>query len=182
MANCVLCGKKVGMFEQVNLDFHGVNQVLCGACHDRLEHASPQEREALERQILDSPHLAEGELLRENLNTGKTCPVCGGALELRLRGLEIGRDGYGGLSSMGLPSYAVDLYTCSQCGRVELYTAGAGRAVPQPPQDEEVVCPVCGTRHSSIINCPACARRGGWKTPDQGGEAGRKKDRDPWEK
>lgn len=32
MAYCVLCGKKVGLLDQIDLDFHGSKQVLCSAC------------------------------------------------------------------------------------------------------------------------------------------------------
>ena len=98
------------------------------------------------------------------------CPACGAELELKLERFSIGADGGGGiLAAMFCDQYEVDLYACPRCGKVELYTAGfqrerqgeaeAGDEVPVPAEAEpaeEVVCPVCGTRHSSAIGCPAC--------------------------
>ena len=185
MANCVLCGKKIGMFDQINLDFHGTQQPLCSDCDKRLQNAPPQEREALNQQILDSPHLLEADTVRANVYTGKPCPACGATLECRLRNFSIGQDGYGGLSSLGLPSYAVDLFACPKCGKVELYTA---RFAAQPPVEEEsVTCPVCGTRHSPLIGCPSCAVQAAQSgrisaSPKETSPRGRNKVTPPWEK
>lgn len=81
--------------------------------------------------------------------------------------------------AMAMPSYDVDVYACPQCGRVELFTAGflTKRNVPDKPKD--VTCPVCGTKHSPLINCPNCAlnRRPAQSEPPRGG--GKKP---PWEK
>ena len=180
MAKCVLCGQKLGLFDQVDMiDFHGTRQSLCSTCYTRWSTSSGREREAIDRQILSSPDLADGETARANVDTGKPCPDCGTTLERKLRNFQIGQDGYGGLSSLGLPSYAVDLYACPRCGRVVLYTAGFVREEERKPS-EEVVCPVCGTRHSPRINCPTCATRDPQKyiakqSNSQGGKP-------PWEK
>ena len=52
--------------------------------------------------------------------------------------------------------FEVDLYVCSKCRRVELYAAG-----PEEPlrteENDQVTCPVCGTRHSALCGCPTCA-------------------------
>lgn len=61
MANCILCGQKVGLLDRKNYMFHGVAQTLCIGCTARLDNASPQEREELLRQMLDSPDLEDGE-------------------------------------------------------------------------------------------------------------------------
>ena len=124
MANCVLCGQKLGMFDKVKIDFHNTKQSVCSDCANRLDNTVGPERAELFRQILDSPYLENGEDIRADINTGKPCPACGAILHRKLRNFSIGSDGYGGLSSLGLPSYEVDLYACPQCGKVELYTAG----------------------------------------------------------
>lgn len=77
MANCILCGQKVGFLDRKNYMFHGVAQTLCIGCTARLDNALPQEREELLRQMLDSPDLEDGERIRADLNTGKHCPACG---------------------------------------------------------------------------------------------------------
>ena len=160
MANCVLCGKKIGMFDQIKLDFHGTKQTVCSDCDLRLQNASPKEREALDKEILDSPHLQEGDLVRANVNTGRLCTACGTMLVCRLRNFSIGQDGYGGLSSLGLPSYEVDLFSCPRSGKVELYEPQfSSQFIPEEDPEEQVTCPVCGTRHSSLIGCPTCAIR-----------------------
>lgn len=101
MANCILCGQKVGLLDRKNFMFHGTVQTLCIGCTARLDSAAPQEREELFRQMLDSPDLEDGERIRADLNTGRHCPACGGMLERRLRNFSIGADGYGGLTSLG---------------------------------------------------------------------------------
>ena len=130
MANCVLCGQKLGMFDKVKIDFHNTKQSVCSDCANRLDNTVGPERAELFRQILDSPYLENGEDIRADINTGKPCPACGAILHRKLRNFSIGSDGYGGLSSLGLPSYEVDLYACPQCGKVELYTAAPGAWAP----------------------------------------------------
>lgn len=61
MANCILCGQKVGLLDRKNFKFHGTVQTLCIGCTARLDSAAPQEREELFRQMLDSPDLEDGE-------------------------------------------------------------------------------------------------------------------------
>ena len=84
MAYCVLCGKKVGLLDQIDLDFHGSKQVLCSACDIRMSKASPGERQDLEQQILASPYLQRADTVQANVNTGKVCPACGAILERKL--------------------------------------------------------------------------------------------------
>lgn len=169
------------MFDQISLEFHGTRQLVCSDCDNRLAAADGPAREELEREILASPDLLEGETVRANVDTGKACPACGAGLECRLRNFSIGSDGYGGLSSMGLPTYSVDLYACPRCGRVELYTAGAGLE-KREEGPREVVCPECGTRHSPLINCPTCAAKNPWKYIPPDGGRGKGDPKPPWEK
>ena len=74
----------------------------------------------------------------------------------------------------------VDILRCADCGRAEFF-------LPEPPEmgsipkapEEQVVCPVCGAKHSPLINCPNCAlnrRPTQSETPRSGGK------RPPWEK
>lgn len=72
MANCVLCGKKVGLLDQIELDFHGSKQILCSACDVRMSKASPGERQDLEQEILVSPYLQKADTVQANVNTGKS--------------------------------------------------------------------------------------------------------------
>lgn len=139
MANCVLCGKKVGLLDQIELDFHGSKQVLCSACDVRMSKASPGERQDLEQEILVSPYLQKADTVQANVNTGKICPACGAVLERKLENFSIGADGGGGLMTLLADHYEVDLYACPQCGKVELYTAGfvPPSAAEQSGRDEQ---------------------------------------------
>lgn len=111
---------------------------------------------------------------------GRLCPACGAALELKLRGLPIGADGGGGLiSAMMRDQYGVDLYACPKCGKVELYTAFFEEKSAQP---EEVVCPVCGSRHSPLIGCPSCALRNAQSGQTYRSEKKTGGKKFPWEK
>ena len=191
MANCILCGQKVGFLDRKNYMFHGVAQTLCIGCTARLDNALPQEREELLRQMLDSPDLEDGERIRADLNTGTHCPACGGTLERRLRKFSIGADGYGGLTSIGLEQFEVDLYVCSKCRRVELYAAE-----PEEPlrteREDQVTCPVCGTRHSALCGCPTCAVQAAYtphaarseqkQSPEPAPAPEREKHTFPWQK
>ena len=75
MANCVLCGQKLGMFDKVKIDFHNTKQSVCSDCANRLDNTVGPERAELFRQILDSPYLENGEDIRADINTGKRCSV-----------------------------------------------------------------------------------------------------------
>ena len=71
----------------------------------------------------------------------------------------------------------VEIIRCAHCGKAEFY-------LPEPPElpeveEDMVTCPECGTRHSSLINCPYCAmKRGSASRP----ENKRRDSRPPWEK
>ncbi len=115
------------------------------------------------------------------------CPACGAAMERKLEDFTIGTDGGGGLfSSLLHDQYDVDLYACPQCGKVELYSSefrGKEEAEARE-KPEEVVCPVCGTKHSPLINCPTCVLRsvaGGRRPPAAPAEKERDR-KPPWEK
>ena len=70
----------------------------------------------------------------------KTCTVCGKELELSKSSYAMG-------SHLFADRFHVDIYTCPQCGHVELFAAKA----------ELVNCPKCGTPHPANEKCPICA-------------------------
>ena len=156
---CVFCGKKLGLLDRYSFEVFKTKQTACKECLERLSALSGPELEAEKERLLASPDLEDADVARRN-----------SALR---------RDGGGGLMAMAMPSYDVDVYACPQCGRVELFTAGflTKRNVPDKPED--VTCPVCGTKHSPLINCPNCAlnRRPAQSEPPRG--SGKKP---PWEK
>ena len=94
MANCVLCGQKLGMFDKVKIDFHNTKQSVCSDCANRLDNTVGPDRAELFRQILDSPYLENGEDIRADINTGKPCPACGAILHRKLRNFSIGEAVY----------------------------------------------------------------------------------------
>ena len=178
---CVLCGKEVGWMDRLTLSVFDTEQIVCPDCDRRFRAAPKEEKSALRRQILESPHLSQRDAVRDYLDAveGKSCPACAGPLERRLKNFLIGSDGYGGLSSMGLEQYAVDLFVCPQCGKVELYAAQSSRQ-EEKQEEEQVTCPTCGTRYSPLINCPHCALHNprGFSAPPR-----EKKERKPsWER
>ena len=118
------------------------------------------------------------------MDNTKICPACGGTLECKLRNFSIGADGGGGLLTLLADTYDVDLYACQACGKVELYTAGVSLESEEMQEESDVVCPVCGTRHSPLIGCPTCALRGAHTPPrsPSAPPAKKKERRPPWEK
>lgn len=84
----------------------------------------------------------------------RCCPRCGEELKLEMREFSLGGDGHGGLSSLFVVQYDVDIYLCPQCGKVELYAAAPeSESEPEP----KVKCSRCGAEHSPEIGCPRCA-------------------------
>ncbi len=114
------------------------------------------------------------------------CPACGADMELKLKNFTIGLDGGGGLlSGLWHEQYEVDLYACPRCGKVELCSSEFRRKKEAEAREEpkEAVCPVCGTRHSALTGCPACALNGvTGGSPDPGPAKQKKSRKPPWEK
>ena len=175
-ARCVLCEKELGFFNQSKIYFRSSEQVACDTCAEQYKKAEGDERAALEERILASPHLedrayieeytARQEVLRQRAEAKKQaqtkhCPNCSALMELKLENFSIGADGGGGLVTLLAAQYAVDLYACPQCGKVELYTTGFIPGLPQEEGEPTITCPVCGREHSPSIGCPTCALRGG---------------------
>lgn len=171
MANCVLCGKKIGLLDQIKEDFYGTKQIFCSDCSLRLQKASPQERNDLNQQILASPDLADEAIIQANLDARKTCPACGTLMDRKIQDFSIGADG-GGLMTLLSDQYVVDLYACPQCGKVELYTA---RFVPPAPAKEPA--PQEGVPQEEAPQPQETVREErGFRFPWQ------KEDKAPWEK
>lgn len=171
MANCVLCGKKIGLLDQIKEDFYGTKQIFCCDCSLRLQKASPQERNDLNQQILASPDLADEAIIQANLDARKTCPACGTLMDRKIQDFSIGADG-GGLMTLLSDQYVVDLYACPQCGKVELYTA---RFVPPAPAKEPA--PQEGVPQEEAPQPQETVREErGFRFPWQ------KEDKAPWEK
>ena len=71
----------------------------------------------------------------------KTCPRCGGEMELR-------EQSYGmGSALHSHQRFYVDIYACPKCQHVELFAA----------ESDLVTCPKCGTVHPAKEKCAICA-------------------------
>lgn len=183
---CVLCGSEVGWMDRLSLTVFDTEQTVCSDCEKKFRNALPSEQEQLRRQILESPHLSNRSAVEayQKAVSDKFCPACGSAMERKLKDFTIGADGYGGLTSLGLPQYMVDLYACPKCGKVELYTANFKTEEEQAKAGPvSVTCPECGKEHSPLIHCPVCALRAASSGRRPAPSASKKKEaRPPWEK
>lgn len=196
---CVLCGQEVDGEPAYAAVYHE-RQTFHPACAGRYVHASRMEKRELLAQIVESPHLSRAEYVREahksllSTISDLPCPACGTPLEIKMENFRIGADGRGGIGSLFMDQFYVDLYACPMCGKVELYAAGTRKArqeeeapgEEEPAEEEsggeaEAVCPVCGGPLDEAGNCPACTRP---RKKDGGflGLGRRRDKRPPWEK
>lgn len=106
------------------------------------------------------------------------CTACGGDMELDIKRFALGGDGWGGLSSLMTEQYEVDLYRCTQCGKIALYAAAA----TTQEAEEMVRCPNCGAEHSPVIGCPRCALNRASGGMSRTYPPKKKKEKLPWEK
>lgn len=131
---CSLCGTKLSFFNGKPLVCANQDEMFCAKCHDELYHMDNLERGryVLEHGKPDHPEKmrefivfhAERTLQKAQLEpTTRPCPNCSGEMRLKLKDFRIGPDGGGGLNSLFYEQYAVDLYACPECGKVEMYTA-----------------------------------------------------------
>ena len=70
----------------------------------------------------------------------KICSRCGCELKLHSASYPMG-------SPLFSERFYVDIFSCPNCGKVELYAA----------QSELVTCPVCGATHPAKEKCVNCA-------------------------
>ena len=195
---CVFCGKTLSFFDEKTLLCGNALQSVCSACWAEMQDL---DQEARARRALETGRAAEPEVIqtfldslerrrqavaqaREALKTDKRCLRCGGVMERYGRKkFHLGEESlFGTVARDGLFAawLTVDVLRCADCGRAEFF-------LPDPPEledvpkapEEQVVCPVCGARHSPLINCPNCAmnRRTTQSEKPRGG--GKKP---PWEK
>lgn len=109
----------------------------------------------------------------------KCCTYCKSKLTLDMRKYGLGGDGYGGLSSLLMEQYEVDIYRCPRCGRIELF---APEEEVIPPEEQDITCSVCGTKHSPLIGCPHCALTRAYSYAPREPKPKKKKDKLPWER
>lgn len=116
--HCVLCHQTLLSSERDTIPVGGKAQPVCHSCKRQYDLSSPEEQQRM---------LREAGLYSDTLSDEAVppCPVCGAAMELKLPRLQIGVDGIGVIDALASRQYAVDLYACPQCGKVELYTAGS---------------------------------------------------------
>lgn len=175
MANvCIFCGKKLPLFGQEMLLCGNVFQRVCPQCREALWDLSQEERG---RRALDTGRAADPEqieaFLRESRETAqreraavltdKVCLRCGKPmLRYGRKLIQLGSEGlFGPVTRDGIFSdwLEVDILRCEGCGKAEFFLPDPS-APPEPQKEEEqVTCPVCGTRHSPLIGCPSCAVR-----------------------
>lgn len=166
---CSLCGEKLGFFSK-SLVCANEDIPLCSKCYKKLydmdgqergeyllAHGNPQNAEHM-RAFLDKVR-ADLERKAELEPPTRPCPICGGMMECKLKGFQIGADGNGGIYLLGgYQQYHVDLYACPDCGKVEFYTADfASLKKREEKKQQEVTCPTCGSIHSPLVGCPRCA-------------------------
>ena len=64
---CVLCGEMAGSWSLCYITLCGTSQTLCEKCMRRYQDAAGEEKIALREYMARSPHLREGEEVRERL-------------------------------------------------------------------------------------------------------------------
>ena len=64
---CVLCGEMAGSWSLCYITLCGTSQTLCEKCMRRYRDAAGEEKIALREYMARSPHLREGEEVRERL-------------------------------------------------------------------------------------------------------------------
>lgn len=196
---CIFCRKEFGLFGGGMVLCGDVDEPVCSDCTGMLSGLSPLERaekaletgRALEPEQLEKylfrekvrreQELARLEQARQAIRTDKTCLRCGGPMEkYGTKLFHLGDEGFlGPVARDGLFAswLEVEIIRCAQCGKAEFY-------LPEPPElpeveEDMITCPQCGTRHSSLINCPYCAAN---RTSSYREKNARPGSRPPWEK
>ena len=196
---CIFCGKEFGLFGGGLITCGDTDQPVCSDCSSLLSSLSPMERaekvletgravepEALQKFLIREKSRREQETARiqqahQAIHTDKTCLRCGGPMEkYGTKLFHLGDEGLlGPVARDGLFAswLEVEIIRCAYCGKAEFY-------LPEPPElpeveEEMVICPECGTRHSSLISCPRCAMN---HVSAPRTEKKRQNSRPPWEK
>ena len=202
MANiCIFCEKKLPLFGREKLLCGNVSQSVCFQCRDALWALSQEERgqraldtgraadpEQIEAFLKKSQETAKRE--RAAVLTDKVCLRCGKPmLRYGRKLIQLGTEGlFGPVTRDGIFSdwLEVDILRCEGCGKAEFFIPDESGS-PEPQKEEQVTCPVCGTKHSPLIGCPSCtvrmAQSGQHPKPSEE-EAPRRENshKPPWEK
>ena len=191
-STCIFCGQKLPRFGQEKLLCGNVFQPVCTQCLEKLWGLSQEERgqlaldtgravnpEQIQAFLTESRQAAQRE--RQAVMTDKFCLRCGSPmLRYGRKLIQLGSEGlFGPITRDGIFSdwLEVEVLRCEGCGKAEFYIPDPSE--PKAPQEEEqVTCPVCGTRHSPRVGCPNCAV--------QAAQSGRipstSKEKAPWER
>ena len=82
------------------------------------------------------------------------CLRCGQEMNhIRTEKLQLGQTGWilGDIPNLLAGAMEVDIYSCSQCGKLEFFVADTKEELPQKQ------CPNCGKRHDfDYPKCPFC--------------------------
>lgn len=95
----------------------------------------------------------------------KRCTACGSGLRFFSREkFQLGQTGWllGSLSNLLAGAMEIAVWTCPNCGKVELYWP-EGQALPDKAEENHIAqikCPFCGQDHDlDDVWCPHCDRR-----------------------
>ena len=195
---CAFCGKSLNFLEQEELMCGGVRQTVCRDCQEKyaalpmrerveqlLQFGQPEEPERLREYLITPEERAEA--ARQARRTGLICLRCGGEmLRCGRYPIHLGDEGLlGPVFRDGLLAYwmTVDILRCRACGRAEFFLPEDMDDLPRETPGETVICPVCGTAHSSLVGCPTCAMKAtAAGRPGAEGGRGPKTAKPPWER
>ena len=203
MANvCIFCEKKLPRFGQEKLLCGNVFQSVCSQCREALWDLSQEERgqraldtgraadpEQIEAFLTESRETAQRE--RTAVLTDKVCLRCGKPmLRYGRKLIQLGSEGFfGPVTRDGIFSdwLEVDILRCEGCGKAEFFIPDESGAPKLKKEEEQVTCPVCGTKHSPLIGCPSCAVRmaqSGQRSRPSGEDVPQRENsrKPPWEK
>ena len=186
---CSLCGTKLSFFGAHTLVCANQEHLFCSECEGLLysmdnlergkyllEHGNPDKPEKMQEFITLYEERAKQKLTYEPPT--RTCPNCGSSMERKLKDFTIGAYG----DRLFGERYDIDLYACPECGKVEMYTANFAAIKHKQEQNEkEVVCS-CGTRHSSLVECPTCSFHRRSETSPSAPKKSRHGEKPPWER
>lgn len=184
---CIFCGRTISLWDGGDTMLcGGVRQPVCGSCWDRYSDlpALQRAKQALETGRAREPEklsafLSKAAERQKELEARKRARQAlirsvkeGQSDRTRCCGFEMVQEGPYTFSDQTpftfrmLPVYtpALLLFRCEVCGQVRFFDAGIfsdEEELPEPETEpeEQIACPDCGTRHSSLIGCPTCALR-----------------------
>ena len=186
--NCIFCGKTLSFWTSSPLACGGADQPACGDCTEKYGKESILERARLaldtgrakEPEKLmefiqaEQKRQEEGKKRKQAREEQLKKAKEGRSETTRCCGFDMVREGEYTFADQTpfalrmLPLYTPTLvmYRCEVCGQVKLFDASffppeEGGTEPERKlePEEQVTCPVCGTKHSPSMGCPTCALR-----------------------